>query len=73
MKVRAARMLPFWRYLHGKLRIAVQIKNQMTYGIVPRRANAPGEPPADNHWTNISANKRALSRLPEARKCGSAS
>lgn len=42
------------------------------YGIVPRSAKDPGVPPAADQSTIISASRRALSRLPDASKCGSA-
>lgn len=41
--------------------------------MVPLSANRPGEPPAADQSNIISASTRALSRLPAASKCGSAS
>lgn len=56
----------------GWLEVGKLVENRETNGIVPRRANAPLSPPVDDHCMNISARRRALSRFPDARKCGSA-
>jgi hypothetical protein len=50
----------------------VRFQVNATHGIVPRRANGPGSFLVPHHSAMISAKRRALSRLPDARRRGSA-
>lgn len=74
MKVLAARILPFWRYLLArKVNQSVGSRSiDCTNGITPRIANRPNPGPEPAHCRNTSASSLALSRVPEERRCGSA-
>ncbi len=71
----AARILPCNRYLFRQIGINQMSLINTTHGRVPRKAKGAGlevDEVACHHSHVICANNRALSRFPEARKCGSA-
>lgn len=75
MNVRAARILPFKRYLVSFVLVSYTGSEIVSaHGMVPRMAKGPGDDEsAPCHHSNIiCANNRALSRFPAARRCGSA-
>jgi hypothetical protein len=53
-------------------RIAFEVRTADTHGKTPLSAKVPGVPPALDQSRYIWARSRALSRLPAARRCGSA-